>query len=368
MTARPLAWVASIIYVAVLVAGGYFHLAGLVPASPGRTAGFFALLLTLLGLETAEWLRYRGGTPRPVAIGLLAVRSLLYAAVSTLDPSGFARALFLLIPFAAYFTLGRRASAGIAAALLGLLVLRLPAGWYRDQETLSDLLMFVIGLVFAVSMAAVAARAQAYAGQVERLATVAERNRLARDLHDSLGHHLTAASVQLEKAEAYLHRDEAVSAQAMSDARASVRYALADVRHSVGSLRGGVFSLRAALAELVRSDPSVGLRIDGDEHGYSSASLLALYRVAQEALTNARRHAAASRVTMTLELGRVAGRLEVNDDGRGFEPDGVSGGYGLRGMVERLALVGGGAEVSSRPGAGTTVVATVPSSMVEAMA
>jgi signal transduction histidine kinase len=200
--------VASIIYVAVLVAGGYFHLAGLVPATPARTAGFFALMLTLLGLETAEWLRYRGGTPRTVAVTLLAARSLLYVAVSTLDLSGFSRALFLLIPFGAYFTLGRRVSTAVAAALLGVLLLRLPGDWYRDEEALSDLLMFVIGLVFAVSMAAVAAQAQAYAArtreyaaEVERLATVAERNRLARDLHDSLGHHLTAASVQLEKAQ-----------------------------------------------------------------------------------------------------------------------------------------------------------------------
>lgn len=363
---RPLAWVASILYVVVLLAGGYVHLTG-PPVSPVRTAVFVGGLGALVSLELVEWRRWPIGAPRPVALTLLAVRSTACLLLSTLDPYGFARALLLLIPFTAYFVLGAWASYGLAAALFGVVVGQLPAGWPADQEHLSDLLMFTVGLVFAVSMASVAARAQsyaaqtrAYASQVAELAAEAERNRLARDLHDSLGHHLTAISVQLEKVAAYQDRDPGTSAQALANARASVRQALADVRHSVGSLRGGRFSLRAALAELVRTDPAVELHVDGDESDCSEVALLTLYRVAQEALTNARRHAGAGRVTIRLALGRTTARLVVTDDGRGFDPDAARSGHGLRGMRERIGLVGGTLAVTSRPGAGTEVTATVP--------
>ena len=374
---RPLSWVASILYVAVLVAGGYFHLAGLADTSMPRTAGFIGVLLVLLASEVAERRRYPVATPRRLAIALLVARTVLYALAATLDSSGFARALFLVIPFAAYVTLGARVSVALAAACVGLVAVRLPAGWYHDQKTLSDLLMFVVGLVLAVAMASVAVRAQAYAVQTRsyaaQLATLAatnERNRLARDLHDSLGHHLTAISVQLEKAAAYRHRDEAASAQALADARASARYALADVRHSVGSLRGGMFSLRSALSDMVRTDPVVSWTIDGEEHGYSPGSLVTLYRVAQEALTNIRRHAAAARVTVRLCLGEAEGRLEIVDDGCGFVVGdaGSGSGYGLRGMAERLEQIGGSLRVTSRPGAGTSVTATVPAAAVPALA
>ena len=235
VSSRPLSWVASILYAAVLLAGGYFHLAGLGSTSPARTTGFVAVLLVLLALDGWERWQYGAGTPRSLAVALLATRACLYVLASTLDDSGFARALILLIPFAGYFTLGRRAAYLLAAGCLGLVSLGLPGGWYHDQEALSDLLMFLIGLVFAVSMAAVAAEEQAaragleesnrqltvYAAQAATLAAATERNRLARDIHDSLGHHLTAVSVQLEKAAAYRHRDEAAATQALADAPVS---------------------------------------------------------------------------------------------------------------------------------------------------
>jgi signal transduction histidine kinase len=374
VSSRPLSWVASILYAAVLVSGGYFHLAGLSATSPARTTGFIAVLLVLLVLDGWERWRYGAGTPRSLAVVLLAIRAILYVLASTLDDSGFARALILLIPFAAYFTLGRRAAYLLAAGCLGLVLLGLPGGWYRDQETLSDLLMFLIGLVFALSMAAVAAEEQIarsgleeshrqltlYATQAASLAAATERNRLARDIHDSLGHHLTAVSVQLEKAAVFRHRDEVAAEQALADARRSARYALEDVRHSVGSLRDGVFSLRTALVDLVRTDTAVVLETAGDETGYAGPTLMALYRVAQEGLTNVRRHAAAGSVTLRLELGPTEGRLIVADNGRGFRVDVVEGGFGLRGMRERLELFGGTLTVESAPDNGTRLVATVP--------
>ena len=94
---------------------------------------------------------------------------------------------------------------------------------------------------------------QAYAGRVAELAAAAERNRLARDIHDSLGHYLTAISIQLEKAQAYRARNPEEADQAIRDAKQTARAALQDVRQSVSTLRdtGDRFSLRQSLADLV---------------------------------------------------------------------------------------------------------------------
>jgi signal transduction histidine kinase len=206
---------------------------------------------------------------------------------------------------------------------------------------------------------------QAYAAQVASLSAEAERTRLARDIHDSLGHHLTAIAVQMEKAQAFRGRDPDAADQALADARASVRQALGDVRLSVRALRGGAgpAALPAMLTELVREadagQPQVTLSVTGDDALLSPAASTLLYRGAQEALTNARRHSGARKVLVSLALGDREARLVVADDGRGFEP-GCPPGFGLLGIRERAALAGGRADIVSIPGAGTTVTVTVP--------
>jgi signal transduction histidine kinase len=360
-TRRPLSWVASTLYLAVLAAGLYFAIAGLCPepAQLPRTVGFVALLGFLIALEA-----YDRARTRRVAAALLAVRIALYWLVGVLECSGFSRILFVLIPFLAYFAIGRRASYALAVALAGALAvvntLTIPS-WYTDQEQVSDLLMLCTGLVMAVSMAEVAVRAQRLLGQVAELATATERNRLARDMHDSLGHHLTVIAIQLEKAAAFRGRDPAVADQALADARLSTRYALEDVRQSVGTLRDdGSFALGGALRTLIaRMDGfDVELDITGDESAYSGPTLMALYRAAQEGLTNASKHSHATRVTVRVTLTDEQASLVVADDGRGF--DRAEPGFGLRGMDERLRLVGGSLEVDASPGGGTRLLVTIP--------
>ncbi|HET9144019.1 sensor histidine kinase [Actinophytocola sp.] len=361
---RLLPWVASLLYLAVLAAGGYFAAAGLCPepAQPVRVAGFVAVLGFLIALERVD----RPGSRRR-AVAFLALRLVLFGVVAALECSGFSRILFVLIPFLAYFSLGRRVSHALAVLLAGGLVTVLsittPA-WYTDPEQLSDLLMFGTGLVLAVSMAAVATHAERLVGQVARLATANERARLARDMHDSLGHHLTVIAVQLEKAAAFRDRDPAAAGQALADARASTRHALEEVRRSVGALRDGDggFALGAALRQLVARLDDEGFTVDldvtGDESRFDGAALIALYRAAQEGLTNASRHAGASRVTIRLRMDDRTANLVVADDGRGFS--GAPTGFGLRGMDERLRSVGGSLSVSSAPAEGTRLVASVP--------
>jgi signal transduction histidine kinase len=356
---RPLPWVASTVYAAVLVAGVSFQLGSGSP--PARTAAFGAVLLALLGLEAYEQRRYPRATRPGLAVVLLGVRAVLFVVASTLDSSGFSRALFLLIPYSVYFAFGRRIGLAVAGGCLlaiGASVARTP-GWYRDAESLSDLVMFTVGLVFAVGLAAAAA-------QVAAMAAANERTRVARDIHDSLGHHLTAASVQLEKAATFRDREPDAAAQALADARQSVRFALEDVRLSVAALRdGSPFSLATSVDALVRGlrseNVTVELSITGSEDGFARPVLVALYRAAQEAVTNARRHAAANAVSVRVDLDDAGGRLLVADDGRGFDPGAPDrGGFGLRGLRERLDLVGGSLGVESAPGGGTRLTVSVP--------
>jgi signal transduction histidine kinase len=387
------------VYVVVLAAGLYYaamHLGGTVPVE--RVAGFAAAMTALLGVEAADRRWLVRARPGRMMLGLLAVRVGLFVAAAALDPSGDARLLFVLVPFAAYFAFGAAVSLALGGACLAVVVagfaLRVPR-WYAQPTDVTDVLMFTIGLMLAIAMAAIAVAEQAgrlrleavlgdlrdshdrltaYAGQVARLSAAAERGRLARDIHDSLGHHLTAVTVQLEKAEAFRHLDAASADQAVADARAAARQALREVRGSVAALRGDESRapLSALLAGLVPQagpeEPHVTVTVTGDEAGLGEAACTVLFRAAQEALTNVRRHSGARRARVSVTLDDREARLVVADDGRGFDPvfHAVGGarpareGFGLLGMRERALLAGGRAEVDSRPGAGTTVTVTVP--------
>ncbi|GIE96296.1 two-component sensor histidine kinase [Paractinoplanes rishiriensis] len=364
---------ASALYLAVLATGAAYAAAGLAPGwSVSELAAFVGGLLALLAVEQVA---RRGRW----AVGLLIARMALLEVVAAGDGPGFARVLYVLVPFFAYFTLGRRWSIGLAAGYLLVAVVRTVAvpDWFRNPELVSDLLMFLIGTVLSVAAAAVAdqqrrsrmraeelvAELSAAQRRVAELSAAAERNRLARDIHDSVGHHLTAISVQLQKAQAFRVRDDEVADRAVRDAQSAASRALREVRESVGALRAEPFSLAAALATLAHGldDPDfrVSLELTGSEAGHPRAGLEALYRVAQEALTNARRHAGADLVRVALSFAGAA-TLEVADNGRGFAVESATG-SGLPGMRDRLAALGGTVRIESAPGHGTRVTASVGS-------
>jgi signal transduction histidine kinase len=346
--------VTGAVYAIVLVTGLYYLFAGLGEPQPVRVAGFVAGIGLLFALEQVE---VRRPPTRRTAVVFLAGRLVLFFAVVALDESSLSRVLFVLVPFAAYLTFGRTVGLVLGGLCLALLVggfaVWVP-GWYRDANYVSDVLMFGLGLIMAIAMADVAAREARSATRLAELSVATERNRMARDIHDSLGHHLTAISVQLEKASAFRDRDPEVAGQALTDAHESARRALEDVRTSVGTLRTPV-SLRAALASL-----DVPVSVSGAERDMDPATVTALYRAAQEAITNARRHGAAGHVAVSVTFRAADTRLEVTDDGAGFSPSADHSGFGLLGMRERAALLGGVVDVVSEPGAGTRVAVTVP--------
>lgn len=169
-----------------------------------------------------------------------------------------------------------------------------------------------------------------------RAAALAERARLARDVHDVLAHSLSALAVQLQGARLMLQRDGAppdTIAQVERAHRLAVE-GLAEARRAVHALRSGPTDLREALQALVDDHPGATLVVDGTP-GPEAAETVA--RIAQEALSNVRKHARGAPVVV--RLSRTG--LEVTDvTGSRPEPGAGSGGYGLRGMAERAALIG----------------------------
>jgi signal transduction histidine kinase len=389
--APPLRWMASLLYIAVMLTGLYYVDAGLAPDWSGvELAVYLAGISALLVVEQVDWRRPR---TRRWSMAMLLIRIVLLETVNAVDGAGFSRALFVLVPFFAYFWLGRAAGIGLATFYLVMALTRAStvSGARTDPAVVSELFMLFIGLVLAVATAAVAVEQNRSRLQAERLVTeltatqgrvaelsaASERNRMARDIHDSVGHHLTAISVQLAKAEAFRERDPATADGAVADARRAAVRALREVRESVGALRAEPFSLYAALFALVEGldgpDFRVVLDLGGPEksdgpEGFGSTDLSgragseALYRVAQEALTNARRHSDAGLVRVAVRSSGDDAVLEVEDDGCGFEPEATSGG-GLSGMRERLAALGGSIRVESRPGHGTRITASVPAAV-----
>jgi len=202
-----------------------------------------------------------------------------------------------------------------------------------------------------------------------RLARAEERTRLAREIHDTLAQGLTAIALNIEGAMHRLETDPAQARERLDRALGMARENLEDARRSVLDLRGASRlegkPLAEALAGLARSftsDSGVPVRVAAVHTQRLPLRIEAeLFRVAQEALTNVRRHAHAREVEVALRKRGSTLTLSVRDDGRGFSPRTRAGEtHGIVGMRERAKLLGGRLQVSSAPGRGTRILARVP--------
>jgi len=207
---------------------------------------------------------------------------------------------------------------------------------------------------------------RAYAVQAEDLATMQERNRLARDIHDGLGHYLTVINVQLQVAQTMLDSDAAASRAALDKAQSLTQQALADVRRSVAALRSTPTEGRAlseAISDLVEENRAAGIVTELVVHGaprpLSPQADLTLYRAVQEALTNVRKHARASRVDLALDYSHEGTALLVIRD-NGIGTDETETGFGLLGLRERVHLLGGTVTIHTAPREGFTLTVEVP--------
>jgi signal transduction histidine kinase len=354
---QPVPWVPPVLYGAVLAGGLYYAVIG--TGLTLRTVVFACLLVVLIAVEAHAAMHARTTSPRRAGAAL-ALRVVAYCVVTAVDVSGLSRVLFVLVPFLGYFAFGRRVAvmlgAGCTAGVAGAFAVTVPH-WWNKAEYISDLLMFGLGIVLATTMAAVADRERRAQQRVAELSVAQERNRMAREIHDSLGHHLTAIGVQLETAEAFAPHDLQRAAKAVAHARSSATQALEEVRASVRALEDEPVDLAEALAGLVRRLDTGGPSITLTVTGLQRRSLLVLYRAAQEGLANACRHADATQIAVALTYDEHGARLKITDNGRGFA--GAPEGFGLRGLKERARLVNGTLDITTSD-AGTVLEVSVP--------
>lgn len=204
--------------------------------------------------------------------------------------------------------------------------------------------------------------------QVQALAVAEERNRLAREMHDTLGHRLTVAVVQLEGAQRLIPTDPERAARMIGAMREQMKEALADLRRTVAALRAPFtddLPLDVALACLVENFQdgtglSVQLQLAPGLPELSAAQRLTVYRAAQEALTNVQRHARAQHIWLTLQASNEHVIFTATDDGQGFPAEINGEGFGLRGLRERATQLGGQLQCEARPTGGAQLRLVLP--------
>ncbi|MEZ4645188.1 MAG: GAF domain-containing sensor histidine kinase [Chloroflexota bacterium] len=205
------------------------------------------------------------------------------------------------------------------------------------------------------------------AEQAQETAVLAERNRMAREIHDTLAQGFTGIVVQLENAEETLVTEPDTAQTHLERARQLARDGLSEARRSVWALRPGPLqqgNLPTALRQLVeqwKTETAVSLHmhVEGEPHPLPAASEHELLRIAQEALHNARQHAQASQITLTLAYSATHITLTVADNGHGFNQTPGSEGFGLTSMQERAAQIGAQLQIINDTNSGVTIRCTL---------
>ena len=206
-----------------------------------------------------------------------------------------------------------------------------------------------------------------YALRIEDQATLQERNRIAREIHDGLGHTLAAQTIQMNNALLFWKSEEDTALMSLRQAKQLGAEALLEVRKSVSVLRSNPLqgrSLELAIEKLL-ADFQRTTGMDVASHLPRSGALPAeinttLYRIIQESLTNISKHTQAKTVTIELKQQASMVYLAIEDNGRGFNPTQNTTGFGLQGMRERAAAVGGEFNLYSQPGAGCRISVSLP--------
>lgn len=250
----------------------------------------------------------------------------------------------------------------------------------RWIDAIAIAVIYGTGIVFVIVFTRVAAsereartklaeanqRLREHAAQIEDLATTKERNRLAREIHDSLGHYLTVVNVQIGAAQAVFDHDRPRALDHLAKAQTLTQEGLAEVRRSVAALRASPTESRPlpdALTELVEQWNAAGLRtrlsVAGQARSLPPQANLTLYRAAEEALTNVGKHAQATSAELLLDYRHESlVRLSVKDDGIGTNNS--EGGFGLLGVRERVQLLNGVVRVRTDKGQGFALEVELP--------
>ncbi len=333
---------------------------------PDQTVPLVALTALALGAATfgVAWAERRPGVG-----ALSAVLGLYGLTVCTLLWLSRGAAFLTVMPLASMVVL--HLPLRVALAVEAALVLQLGALVVRATADPAQRVTGVVGLASSIVFVFVfsrLARSERYARrdverlsrQVEELATIRERTRIAREMHDTLGHCLTVASVQVEAARMSLDGREARLVRVqhlLRDGLTELRSAVSVLREGAEGTRPFAEALDGLVAECNATGLPAGLTTHGEVRALPPVVGFTLYRAAQEALTNVRRHAQASKVDVQLHYSPAHVRLRVLDDGVGGTP---RNGHGLNGLKERLAQIGGTLAIDAPRGGGLALAVEVP--------
>jgi signal transduction histidine kinase len=323
-------------------------------------------LSVALGLVLAGTLWFRRSHPlaaTAVAFGLITASTLAQTALGLPEVGPYAGACVLLLPYA----LGRWGSRrAVALGLVFMAAAHTASMLRREVPDLGDTIGGAVFLFFPVVLGlSLRFRAAAQARDLEH-AKLREREQLARELHDSVAHHVTAITIQAQAARAVLASRPEAAEQALIAIETESRRTLAELREIVGALRedGAAFAPAGRIADiagLARSPgaPALTVELSGDLEGLPASVERALYRLAQESLTNTIKHARdVTRVAIRVWAEGEHVHLTARDDGAPPGPR-RGAGFGLVGMAERAASLGG--TFSAGPAAdGWQVDATLP--------
>ena len=190
-----------------------------------------------------------------------------------------------------------------------------------------------------------------------------ERTRIARDIHDSLGHTLTNLDIQLKVAQKLRDRDSEKAFEAVDTAATLSARCIEDVSHAVQTMRRNDFNLDRALNNLLEQARNNSVRKVQWEVNLPPLSLSIshqLYCVVKEGLINIQKHANASRISFRGYSTAEQVILQLEDNGIGFNLQQVDSGFGLQGMMERVQVIGGKLKIDSVPNKGTQILVTIP--------
>jgi signal transduction histidine kinase len=261
----------------------------------------------------------------------------------------------------------------LVGAVGDLAVVRPPDWW--TTERIWTLVGFVVALTLAVLAWNVSLRRRVTAQteiirhQATREAVHEDRTRIARELHDTLEQELTGIAVQLDAVSDRLADSPPTAATALGTARALLRHTRTEARRSVWDLRaalleeGDLGTALGATARQLDGGPVIQVTVEGASRRLAAPVENNLLRIGTEAMTNAVKHATARRVDVRLAFGADEVRLEVRDDGKGFDASRsttlAAGHFGWLGIRERAERIGARLQIESRPGAGTRVAVSV---------
>lgn len=362
-------WIRRYFFDALIVAGAVVGVLEIIfrrnsPDAPTLPLGVSATVEALLTLTLLGRRRFPFGAPTTMLVAAAAL-SFVDGRLIPFTLPGFLTAL------AACFLYGlrpdrRQAVAGLGIALaVGVIAVRNdPAGSTDDYFGIP----FVFTAVWVVGFAL--GRQLVHTREAEQRAIRAERARIARELHDVVGHSVSVMTVQASAVRRLLRPDQEREREALLVVEQTGREALAEMRRMVGVLRRPEEAPALApqpslehLDKLVEQVREAGLRVQVHVEG-TPAKLppgidLTAYRLIQEGLTNALKHAQASRADVLVRYGNGEVELVVSDDGRG-DGDAEASGHGLVGMRERVSVYGGELEAGSKPDGGYALRARLP--------